>query len=423
MNNFPEDSAYFLHVCELIKEQETLQQNNLTCFLEFWKNDSESEEPFLLKTNDGNNAVKVMTIHKAKGLQFPVVILPFLKLNTYGSSDSRDKTKYFVKKDDGMKLLYIRKDFTEYSRKLKEIYNERESEYILDELNNMYVACTRAEKELYVFLTDSKKQKNHLIEYFFGMDGLRGYIHGNVLEIGRKSNLELRIENLELKEKTGEKTAWSVERGAESEEQKVEDRKQKTEVKTNYELPITNYESLPFEDLGEDIGWMGYMKTKVEEPGGISSENLFAKKKGDVIHYILSLISRLPEDYDDVFLNRYIVTGIARYSFHSHKSLITDMICGIFATPQFKRFFQPGENGVIYLEQEIVDPHGNTYKVDRIIIADGHIDVIDFKTGETHTQKHIEQIMNYGNLIQKMYPDKTVNRYLLYFDTGEVKVV
>ena len=388
LNNFPEDSAYFLHVCELIKEQEGLQQNNLTCFLEFWKNDSESEEPFLLKTNDGNNAVKVMTIHKAKGLQFPVVILPFLKLNTYGSSDSRDKTKYFVKEDDGMKLLYIRKDFTEYSRKLKEIYNEREAEYILDELNNIYVACTRAEKELYVFLTESNRQKNHLIDYFFGLDGLRGYIHGNVVEIGLK-------------------TAGSGERGAERKEDEGRGARDEGQL---------------FEDMGEDIGWMGYIKAKVEEPGGISPENLFAKKKGDVIHYVLSLISKLPEDYD-IFLNRCIVTGIARYGFQSHKSMITDMIYGIFTTPQFKRFFQPKENSVIYSEQEIVDPRGDTYKVDRILMADDHIDVIDFKTGETHSQEHIEQVMRYGNLMKKMYPDKTVNRYLLYLDTGEVKVV
>jgi ATP-dependent exoDNAse (exonuclease V) beta subunit len=385
--NFPEDSAYFLHVCELIKEQEVLQQNNLTSFLEFWGDNQEKEDPFLLKTTGGTNAIRVMTMHKAKGLQFPVVILPFLKLNTYGSSDSKDKTKYFVKESNGMKLLYIKKDFAEYSGKLKEIYTGREAEYILDELNNIYVACTRAEKELYVFLTDSKKQKNHLIDYFFGLDKLSGYINGNVLNTGKKTNFEFRISNFESNKKRVETT-----------------------------------EDFPFEGLGEDIGWMEYIKTKVEKPGEISPEMLFAKKKGDVIHYVLSLISKLPEDYD-IFLNRCIVTGIARYGFQSHKSMITDMIYGIFTTPQFKRFFQPEENSVIYSEQEIVDPRGDTYKVDRIVMADDHIDVIDFKTGETHSQEHIEQVMRYGNLMKKMYPDKTVNRYLLYLDTGEVKVV
>jgi len=217
-----------------------------------------------------------------------------------------------------------------------------------------------------------------------------------------------------LKEKTGDETAESGERI-------VEDRGQRTEEKED-EGRGTRDEGRPFEDLGEDIGWMGYIKTKVEEPGGISPENLFAKKKGDVIHYVLSLISILPEDYD-MFLNRCIVSGIARYGFHSRESMITDMIYGIFAAPQFKRFFQPEKNSVIYTEQEIVDPRGDTYKVDRILMADDHIDVIDFKTGETHTQEHIEQIMHYGNLMQRMYPDKTVNRYVLYLDTGEVKAV
>jgi len=401
--NFPENGAYFLHVCELIKEQEVLQQNNLTSFLEFWEDNTEKEDPFLLKTTGGTNAIRVMTIHKAKGLQFPVVILPFLKLNTYGSSDSKDKTKYFVKENNGMKLLYIKKDFAEYSRKLKEVYTGREAEYILDELNNIYVACTRAEKELYIFLTDSKRQKNYLIDYFIGLDKLSGYINGNVLEIGEK-----RAEGARCKVQGGK--------------QEEEDKGQVAEGKTNLELSKIKEEGFLFSDPGEDIGWMEYIRAKVEKPGEISPENLFAKKKGDVIHYILALISKLPEDYD-AFLNRCIITGIAQYGFHSHEPMIKDTICSIFANPDLKRFFQPEDTDVVYTEQEIVDLRGDTHKVDRIVITNNRIDVIDFKTGESHSQEHIEQLMRYGNIMRMMYPGKTVHRYLLYLDTGEVKVV
>jgi ATP-dependent exoDNAse (exonuclease V) beta subunit len=403
LSNFLENSAYFLHICELVKTQEVLQQNNLTSFLEFWNNDQEKEEYFLLKTTGGTNAIRVMTIHKAKGLQFPFVILPFLKLNTFGSSDSKDKTKYFVNEDNKIKLLYIKKDFTEYSGKLKEIYIEREAEYILDELNNIYVAFTRAERELYVFLTDSRKQKNHLIDYLFGLDELKGYICGNILEIGKK-------------------TAESVERI-------VEDRRLSAEGITNYQLPITNYqldkikeEKQLFDDLGEDIRWMEYIRAKVEEPGGISPENLFAKKKGDVIHYILSLISKLPDDYE-IFLSKCIIAGISKYDFYSHEPAIRKAVSSIFAVPELKRFFQPEDTGTVYTEQEIVDARGDTHKIDRIVMTDDRVDVIDFKTGESQTKEHIDQLTRYGNIMRAMYPVKTINRYLLYLDTGEVRTV
>ncbi len=126
-DNFPDEAPYFLHICELIKDREVTEENNLSAFIHFLDNNdanpftstSDSEKPFLLKTSESANAVKVLTIHKAKGLEFPVVILPFIKLDTFSASDERDKTKFFTTDDDTLRLLYIKKDFTDISLKLK----------------------------------------------------------------------------------------------------------------------------------------------------------------------------------------------------------------------------------------------------------------------------------------------------------------
>ena len=108
-----------------------------------------------------------------------------MKLNSFSASDERDKTKFFRTDGDTLKLLYIKKDFTDISSKLNAMYREREAAYLLDELNNTYVACTRAEKELYIFLTDSKGyKKNYLIDYLFNLDFLRNHIHGDLIERG-----------------------------------------------------------------------------------------------------------------------------------------------------------------------------------------------------------------------------------------------
>jgi ATP-dependent exoDNAse (exonuclease V) beta subunit len=192
-DNFPNEAPYFHHICELIKNREVTEENNLSAFIHFLDDNdanpfagtSDSEKPFLLKTSESSNAVKVLTIHKAKGLEFPVVILPFMKLDTFAASDERDKTKFFTTDDDTLRLLYIKKDFTDISPRLKDLYGKREASYLLDELNNIYVAFTRAEEELYIFLTDSKGyKKNHLIDYLFNLDYLKKSIHRNTIEMG-----------------------------------------------------------------------------------------------------------------------------------------------------------------------------------------------------------------------------------------------
>ena len=54
--------------------------------------------------------------------------------------------------------------------------------------------------------------------------------------------------------------------------------------------------SIHRDDLGNDIEWLTKIKTKFEEAAHISRQQIYAKKKGDVIHYILSLIHTLPEE-------------------------------------------------------------------------------------------------------------------------------
>jgi ATP-dependent exoDNAse (exonuclease V) beta subunit len=440
--NFPDEVPYFLHICELIKNNETSEENNLSAFLKSLNGDSktsftrtsDSEKSFLLKTSEAANAVKVLTIHKAKGLQFPVVILPFMKLSSFSASDERDKTKFFRADGDTLKLLYIKKDFIDISSKLNAMYREREASYLLDELNNTYVACTRAEKELYIFLTDSRGyKKNHLIDYLFNLDFLKNHIHGDLIETGTPRQPPATGEGPQDDGKLEYPPHPSLEgRGRKGEgdignspppfppPSMGRDNVVPGEGPQNKDTAGAFTGQFADSNPGNDIEWLTKIKTKFEEATHISRQQLYAKKKGDVIHYILSLIHTLPE-INMALLETYVRAGIAKYHFSPYMETIQEIIAGFFTNAQFLKFFAPHEGDIVFREKEIIDERGAVYKIDRMVVHnDNTIDIIDFKSGESQIEEHKEQIRRYQQLVKRMYPSRDVRRHLLYIEEDAV---
>ena len=89
------------------------------------------------------DAVKVMTFHKAKGLGFPVVINII-----YDSGGVRDNI-FFEKDQEALTVYHITKAMSEKSSKLHTLYAEKKLDEKIQNLNLLYVANTRAQKELY----------------------------------------------------------------------------------------------------------------------------------------------------------------------------------------------------------------------------------------------------------------------------------
>ena len=87
------------------------------------------------------SAVRVLTVHKAKGLEFPIVFVPF--------TNWRLEHPRFAKLDDGC--------FVNLKRPLPSQLEAKRFEMVinnaLEALNLLYVATTRAEEELYLYET------------------------------------------------------------------------------------------------------------------------------------------------------------------------------------------------------------------------------------------------------------------------------
>ena len=92
-----------------------------------------------------------MTIHKSKGLEFPVVIFPFAEENY--SSRKGDKIWLDSQTDEfefDKFLIDKSGKVNDYGDAAKEVYSKKQQEDLLDNINVLYVALTRAEEQLHI---------------------------------------------------------------------------------------------------------------------------------------------------------------------------------------------------------------------------------------------------------------------------------
>ncbi|MFH1288445.1 MAG: UvrD-helicase domain-containing protein, partial [bacterium] len=160
--NFPEQQAFFMHFIELIKENEQ-EYNGITDFLNYFK--GLTGKNMFINEKD-TDAIKVLTIHKSKGLGFGTVIIPFLEFDKNSSRANKNRHISFMDKDSE-NLLPVRLDkkYAQLSNRIAYMFREECKKSFIDELNTLYVALTRAENELYIFIPFSENGNiaKHLI--------------------------------------------------------------------------------------------------------------------------------------------------------------------------------------------------------------------------------------------------------------------
>jgi ATP-dependent exoDNAse (exonuclease V) beta subunit len=134
---------------EVMKNFEKTGQNTLKNFLAYTEEEGDNNE-WDIAVPPGEDAVSVMTIHKAKGLDRKVVIV--LLVDTKPRADNL----FFEKEEEGIQLLRITKVNAGISERLSGLYEKYRLERTVDDLNKLYVAFTRAKEEMYIISVKSK---------------------------------------------------------------------------------------------------------------------------------------------------------------------------------------------------------------------------------------------------------------------------
>lgn len=135
---FQEEVPLLRRLLEVVFKAEMSGVNSVSSFLEFWNQKGAEER---VGMPEEIRAVRVMTVHKAKGLEFPVVYVPF--------TDWTAKKGSYI--EDGQGGIYYVTNPTAYD--LRVLRLKKWMEEVLENLNLLYVATTRAKEELYLYLT------------------------------------------------------------------------------------------------------------------------------------------------------------------------------------------------------------------------------------------------------------------------------
>jgi ATP-dependent exoDNAse (exonuclease V) beta subunit len=143
-DHFREEEATLVKILEVIKNFEGEGRNNPGDFLQCASGEEAGESDWTIDVPAGIHAVKVMTLHKAKGLGFPVAIVLIYEEIPRGF-------KYILDEEtDGVHLLKINRQIMKASPFLQEKYEEERLKDLVNKLNTLYVGFTRAEDELYI---------------------------------------------------------------------------------------------------------------------------------------------------------------------------------------------------------------------------------------------------------------------------------
>lgn len=148
--------AYLNFLLDVVYKWQTTDESGIGSFLEYWEKKKNT-----LSVNASNaDAVKIMTIHKSKGLEFNVVIYPFAVDNL---DDKKSSTLWVSPKSLGFDAIpniekvqfTLTKNSANWSQKAFEISMLENEKVRLDNLNLNYVAFTRAVQRLHILVFQS----------------------------------------------------------------------------------------------------------------------------------------------------------------------------------------------------------------------------------------------------------------------------
>jgi len=365
--------AYLFGFMDLVYEFEQQAHADKISFLDHWEAKKENAS---IPASEGTNAVQLMTIHKAKGLEFPVVIFPFADIQLYDGK--YDKLWYPLQNDDFSfkeSQINYKADIANYSEIGEQIYNEHRSQLELDNVNLLYVTLTRAIEKLFVFSEMPSEVK----------DGIPSTYNQLFMEF--------------LKQK-----------GSWSNDQMIYEFGTNSEKNSKEKEKVIQIEPQYFSSDPKVHG----LKIVSSEEDFLQAETIAAITAGNLLHDTMAQIFS-EADTQKVLSELEERAIVPKEEFENLASTVYQII----QHPELKNLFRG--NDKVFNERSIITKDGLLLRPDRINInAENRAVILDYKTG-TAKFWHNDQLNDYANALQDM--GFIVSEKMLIYSNGNEIVI
>ena len=372
------DLPYIQAFQEIILELQQDEPGSLHDFIQYW---SEYGSKKSITVSEDQDAIRIITIHKAKGLQFKAVLIPFCYWELTGSGSGFNARILWCDTGDTpfeqlpVAPLRFKKDLGETL--FAEAYLEELIMGYVDNLNLLYVAFTRAEEAMIIGLPERPEG-------------------GKIRRAG-----ELVMEAAASAPEPGHPLLMDLQKTTSGKGFEIGELEKKKEVTTPHPDPwvIAGY---PVKFRSDSIRLRmkstDYFLSRGAEGGGHLDF-------GNLMHELFGRI-RTIEDVDDAV------------KFYTREGLLTDndaeklrrLVVEKLQSPGVRAWFVPGAK--IFNERDIISG-GETYRPDRVILTGDRVYVIDYKFGNMELAKYDRQVHRYVRLLREM-GHENVEGYIWY---------
>lgn len=327
------------------------KNGDIASFLTWWQQKSDAGTVPSLNLPSGLNAITISTIHKSKGLEYPVVILP------YKSSSKTLKSQWVTIENDTL-VGYVNLSASGCAGSSFESTVETEKKNMqFDELNLLYVAHTRAKECLYIITQKAKSNGSQYGDY------LNTFMDNNEQSTPNNGGLVFCQDEEDPRLHYAGDRNW-----------KKQNTDNKKNTETCYHLSVHtslfNLEKVP---------------VNYQHPSEQQEIGLF-------VHDYLSKLVTFPQNENDV---EKMIATLPK----ERREKLREVLHRLMSDDTLKPYFSPEVS--VMNEKSILDNDGREYRPDRIVFLKDKVMILDYKTGQDNP-KYQEQINKYCTLLQQM---------------------
>jgi ATP-dependent exoDNAse (exonuclease V) beta subunit len=379
---------YVWKFLDVLNEYVLLKDKLVAGFLQHFNLNRNS---YCISSSNQEDAVTISSIHKSKGLEYPVVILPFVNWTFQADSEKiwyemgeEESADLQLSETSHLKHMYGRVNSAEilsFPGLAQQTQKEKEAIF-LDALNMLYVATTRPKQTLHLLLTvpDADLHSKTISTYTHSVGRL-------VYDFAQEKS-----ESTEIPAYLQTTTAWNTSYFAFS----------NTTV-----IPSLEHDSVPVLEKYVQIS-LDDKVTPVSLRVNSAKADLYtaASKKREIGNQLHDLLAQLP-DMD------------AWPQVKAKSKLDVSSLDALFESEEVRAFFV--KDILAFKEVDLLCPDGKIIRPDRVNKIGGSLQVIDFKTGKQKPEHH-DQINRYKQTLMDM-GHQVMKGVLIYLETKELVYV